>query len=109
VFVGHLRRIGFRRKELVEERIDGREVDPGGPHDEPQFVGGALLSLLDSFENPFFHLGRRGAGEGGGDNEGPLPFPVEVASDLPGQTEGLPRTGRGGDEEALHHGRSPAR
>ena len=107
VFVGHLRHISFRREEPVEERIDGREVDPGGPHDEPQFVGGALLALLDGFEDPFFHLGRRGAGEGGGDDEFRIPF--DMAADLLGQTEGLPRTGRGGDEEALHHGRPPVR
>ena len=43
VIVGHLGQIGFCREEPVEERIDGREVDPVGPHDEPEPVGGALL------------------------------------------------------------------
>ncbi len=107
VFVGHLRHIGLRGEEAVEEGIDGREVDPGGPHDEPELLGGALVALLDGIEDPLFHLRRRGAGEGGGDHE--FPLPVEVAADLLGETVGLPGTGRGGDEEALHHGWPPVR
>jgi len=82
-------------------------VNPGGPHDEPQFVRMALLSVLNGFENPFFHLGRCGAGEGGSDNEFRTPF--DVTADLLGEAVGLPRTGRSGNEEALHHGRPPIR
>jgi len=105
--VCQLRNIGFSGKKLVKERIDRGEVDPSGPHDEPQLVDGALLPFVDSIEDPFFHFCRRGAGEGGGDNE--FSLPVEVAADLTGQAEGLPRTGRGGDEKALHHGWPPGR
>jgi hypothetical protein len=42
MLVGHLRHIRLGREELVKERIDGREMDPGGPHDKPQLVGCAL-------------------------------------------------------------------
>ncbi len=51
--VCQLRNIGFSGKKLVKERIDRGEVDPSGPHDEPQLVDGALLPFVDSIEDPF--------------------------------------------------------
>jgi hypothetical protein len=107
VLVGDLRHGGLRGEEAVEEGIDGRKMHPAGAHDEPELLGCALVALLDGIENPLFHLRRRGAGKGGGDDE--LPLPVQVAADLLGQAVGLPGARRGGDEEALYHGLPPVR
>ena len=64
------------------------------------FSAGAFRPLVDGFQDSLGHLGGRGVGEGGGDDE--LPGRLQVAPDLLGEAIGLAGTGRGGDKEALH-------
>ena len=71
VVVGHLGHVGLGGEEAVEEGVDGRKMDLGGPHDEPSFSAGAFVPLVDGLQDPLFHLRGRGVGEGGGDHELP--------------------------------------
>ena len=75
------------------DKIDVADIqlDVGRPHDEAELLGRELLFLVDGLQDPLFHLGGRGPGEGGGDHE--FSRSVQVAADLPGQAKGLAGAG----------------